>query len=499
MSVRYRALSALLAILMLSASFAACGDSPAAAPSQTAAPDAGDAGEVETTEAPETSILDGLDFNGADFRVSMSDTDISSAEFLVGPEEQTGDIVNDAVFQRNMDVEERLNIKFKYTTTDVAWSSVADYVRKLVLSGSDDFDLIVNDQRGMSTDAVEKLLRKAEDCAYFDFTTAGWWVSYMDDLSIKSGETYLLVGDYFMDVLRRSHLLYYNRSMYENMYGDPDAIYAEVLDHKWTYDSLAKKIENTYIDLDGDGKVSKDDQYGLIIGGVGGSIFPWVYGTDCRTYSRDEEGYPQLDFDLDRAQKLYEKTYACFYSDGTSTKFGENAKDLHEKFISGTALFISTAEIAQFENFRSMEDDIGLVPYPLLDESQKDYHTVVHDTAEVGAIPLTAANYDMSSAVVQALNEATAASVTPTYYETALKIKYVRDDYSAQMIDIIHDGISGLFTLIYGGAWANDIFSWAFLQPLQKKGDSISSEYEKRYSQAVAGLEKLRETYDSAE
>ena len=146
-----------------------------------------------------------------------------------------------------------------------------------------------------------------------------------------------------------------------------------------------------------------------------------------------------------------------------------------------------------------MEDDIGLLPYPLLDETQDAYHTVVHDTAEVGAIPLTAANYDMSSAVVQALNEATAESVTPTYYETALKIKYVRDNYSAQMIDIIHDGISGLFTLIYGGAWANDIFTWAFLDPLQGKKDSIAAAYEKRVSQAIAGLEKLRETYDSAQ
>ncbi|MGI6744468.1 MAG: hypothetical protein ACOX4O_12545 [Eubacteriales bacterium] len=487
--------AALILALLIAISAVSCGgtDTKSSISDLTeAAPD-----EQTATETEKPSITDSLDFKGAEVRFSMSNTDISSAEFLEGPEEQTGDMVLDAVWQRNLDVQEKLNVNFKYTDTDVSWSSVADYVRKMVLSGTDDFDIIVNDQRGLSTVGVEKLLRKAQDCDYFDFTTQGWWLSYMEDLSVKSGETYLLVGDYFMDVLRRSHLLYYNRTLFENIYGDPDSLYSEVIDSTWTFDRLAELAAGAYADLNGDGKSDKNDQFGLIIGGIGGSIFPYVYSGDYKAISRDEDGFPYLDFDLERAQTLYEKVYNCFYGIGTFTKFNENGVDLHEKFISGTALFISTAEIANFENFRAMENDIGLVPYPKTDETQQSYNTVVHDTAEIGCIPITTQEYNMASAVIQALNEATAKSVTPVYYENALKIKYVRDEYSAQMIDLIHDGINGQFTLIYGGEWANDIFTWTFLQPLKDKGDSISSEYAKRESAAKEGLEKLRATYES--
>lgn len=485
-----RVLSLLLASLLLM-STAACSsgenaDSPTTSASETTQ------GSVETEE---TNILDTLDFNGADFRIHMSATDISSDDYMHGFEEQSGDVVFDTVYERNLTVQEELGVNFVYTDTNIDFQKVAETVRTMVFAGLDEYELIVNDQRGLSTASIEHLLINAYDCEYFDFEKDCWWNEYMDNLSMTNENLYLLVGDYFLDVLRKSHVLYYNRDLYETLKGDPDALYQTVVDGDWTYDEFSKHITSAYMDLDGDDTYSPDDQYGMIIGGIGGSIFPFSYGTDIRFISRNEDGIPYLDMDTDRMTTLYEKIYSVFYNVGTRTKYQENGTDLHNKFISGSSLFISGAFIGDFDVFREMENDIGLVPYPKLDESSEDYRTVIHDTAEIGAIPSTCQNTDLASAVIQALCEETHEVLLPAYYETALKIKYVRDDYSAQMIDFVHDNITDLFALVYGGAWANDIFTWTFLEPLQGGKDSCVSSYTKREEAAIAGMEDMAAQY----
>jgi hypothetical protein len=445
----------------------------------------------------EPDILDGLDFNGSVINIQMSATDISSDDLMIGSGEQTGDVVNDAVYDRNMAVEEGLNVVMNYIETNYNWSDVAGEAEKLVMAGDSTYHFIVNDQLGLSTASVNHYLVNAYDAAYFDFDSDGWWVDYMKDLSLSNDKLYLLVGDYFIDVLNHSHVLLYNRRIFTDLYQDADMIYKQVADGKWIYDTFNAYITEAYQDINGDGAKDADDIYGMIIGGIGGSTFPFTYGSDAQFVTRDENGTPTLTMNNERTLLLYDKIYAAFYNEGTRTTYGENGPDLHSKFMSGGALFISGTGFGDFEIFRQMDDDIGLIPYPKLDETQKTYNTVIHDTAEVGAILITCPDVDMTSAVIQSLCKETYRTVLPAYYETALKIKYVRDNYTSQMIDLVHDGINGLFSLVYGASYANNIFTWTFLEPLQAKNKSITSAYEKREEAAVSQLSALVEAWNN--
>ena len=103
----------------------------------------------------------------------------------------------------------------------------------------------------------------------------------------------------------------------------------------------------------------------------------------------------------------------------------------------------------------------------------------------------------MTGAVCQILCRLTHESVLPTYYEMSLKIKYARDDFTSAMIDLIHDGITDEFCQVYGGAYANDIFTWAILGPLQRgEKEGVSSEYQKREKAALKMLNKLMDEYN---
>jgi len=480
----------LLMALLLTLPLVSCGNTPPEVPPEGENQTAG-----EITEETEPDILAGISYGGSDFHIMTSDTAISSNYLLEGSGELTGDIVNDAVFARNLAAEEQLDIHLTYTHTDRNWSDVYSGVTQIVLSGDDTFDMIVDDQLGMSSASIDKVFVDVAALPTVDLEAGYWSGDYMYNLSIDYKSVYLMVGDYFMDVLNHSHALLYNRDMYNNLYGDPDALYQMVQEGKWTYDQWITLSEGAYQDINGDGKLDADDVFGMIVGGIGGSSFPFTYGSDVPFVSRDASGYPTLTMYCDRLLTLYDKIYAMFYGAGTYTKYTENGEDLHQKFMAEGALFISGTQLGDFGVFRDMEAEVGIIPYPKLDEAQANYVTVVHDTAEVGAIPITAKDHEMSGAVAHLLCRLTHETVLPAHYEMSLKIKYARDNYTSAMIDLIHDGIMDMFCLVYGGAHANNIFTWTILEPLQKGTDAVTSAYQTRESGAVQGLADLVETF----
>ena len=81
----------------------------------------------------------------------------------------------------------------------------------------------------------------------------------------------------------------------------------------------------------------------------------------------------------------------------------------------------------------------------------------------------------------------------PAYYETALKVKYVRDDASAQMIDIIHDSISTEFAFVYYVSLNNAGQIYRTL--VTANSNDFMSTWAKLEKGAVNSLDKLNAAY----
>ncbi|MBO5218991.1 MAG: dihydroxy-acid dehydratase, partial [Clostridia bacterium] len=82
----------------------------------------------------------------------------------------------------------------------------------------------------------------------------------------------------------------------------------------------------------------------------------------------------------------------------------------------------------------------GILPFPKYEESQKAYHTFSRSTHAVIGMPVTCPDYDRAGAVLEAIACVNHETVVPVYFETALKVKYSRDDDSAEMYDLILAG-----------------------------------------------------------
>ncbi len=174
----------LLASLTLLPTVLSCGDS-------TVNSDTNDSTVSTTEAATETvdpndrsqvkdSLPDNLDFKEREFRIHVANVDYND-DYIGGPEEETGEIVEDAVYQRNRTVSERLNVKILSDGFEFGWDTISAEISKLVMAGDGTYDVFMGQQAGVAKLITENCFINAFDVEHLDFTQPWWNNAYMDE------------------------------------------------------------------------------------------------------------------------------------------------------------------------------------------------------------------------------------------------------------------------------------------------------------------------------
>lgn len=449
-----RTAAGLLALLMTGSALLACGsDADTGKPTETTADNSAAVTEAVTDngiEYIEDSLPDDLNFDGRQFTIYVA----SFKEFFQGPEESTGDVVDDAVIDRNRAVEERLNIELEYFFDETAqWDTIAGILTKYIMAGDTTFDLYTGQQYGITTLIANGGFINCYDLEHIDFSKPWWNNRYMDELAIGNDSRFFLVGDYFISALLNTHVVYFNKTMYGRLHEDPNELYNLVLDGTWTLDKMAQVAKDAYVDVNNDGQTDIGDQLGYVTYLPAASVDPFMYLSDIEFTPRDNDGYITVNLLDERCVDLTTKIVEYFHQPGSLHQTDPGAANA--AFVNGTAQFLGINSISAAKSFRDMEDDFSFLPYPKLTEDQEHYNCVVADIVCPGAVPGTSLNLDMAGAVIEALSSESYRTVVPTYYETALKIKYSRDDLTSQIVDIIHDASYTDFLYAYSSSLNN--------------------------------------------
>lgn len=389
-------------------------------------------------------------------------------------------------------MEDLLGVKYVFIESDYTYGTIGTNIRKLVTSGDDAYDLIINDLYEQAALTYEGMYVNINGFENFDLSRTYWYAHYMEDLKIINDRMFIMAGDYFMDVIGSAHALFYNKPMMESIYGDPEAIYEDVIQNAWTLDKMTEYINGAYADLNGDGKINDGDRMGFMCNGTWGSACPFIISADVKFIERDDEtGSIEFVFNNERSVKLLEKLNLLFYADGTNTAPEDaSTEGLINHFGSEETLILGYNRIGYLEKMRDIEFDIGVVPYPKYDETQEKYVTATHDTTEIGTIPITEKDSEFVSIVIEVSNRETQKYVVPAYYESALKIKYARDETTAMMIDIIHDNFGRTFATAFNNS-LNSFGLSTFTTNITNHTNNFESTYSKTVKSATRALEKL--------
>ena len=484
--------SVLLSGLLVCSVLFSCGESKenadVSSPDAAQNPDNGAAADPASPESvggeEETvlkdSIPDDLKYDGATIRIFVSNgTGLYEAAYA-GQGELTGDVENDAVLERNMTAEERLDISLEYFPDPTGnWDTIASILTRLIMAGDTTYDMYLGNEYGHVNLLTVGGLQNINDLDNIDWDKPWWNVNYMDEMAIGNNARFFLAGDFIIDTIRSAHSLFFNKDFYRDSFGNSEEMYDWVLDGTWTIDKLAATAEAAYVDLNNNGQSDPDDRLGYITYLAAASVDPFAYLGDVPYSVHDENGYIVLNLMSDQAVTLGEKVVSFFHQPGSVFQMSTNVSGT--VFKEGRSLFLGLQTLGTAQWYRDMENDYGFLPYPKLDETQKAYHSLVADNALIGSIPSTSLNLDKIGAVLEVLSSETWRTVMPAWYETSLKIKYSRDDVAAQIIDIIHDSTTTNFI-------------YAFSNPLSGTGQimrEMVGSNNTDYASAVARKEKV--------
>jgi ABC-type glycerol-3-phosphate transport system substrate-binding protein len=495
MVVKHRISSMVLAALLTVSFITACGSTPStSAPEQTTAPLTAEITETQTETELTDNLPPDLDFGGTEIKiVHRSDGDLLDKEIF--SESETGDVVETAIFRRNQKIEDRLNIKIKtipVTATVHGGAEVNTAVKKAVTAGSDEYDIAVNHMSQMAPLAVEGMYLNLLGLPYLDFEKPWWVKDFITNLTIDN-KCYLMAGDITIMMIGSTYLMFYNKNLYENMFRDN--MYDLVNEGKWTLDSMYERVSGAYLDLNGNSKADEEDQFGYCTTSIR-FIDALLVGSDVRITEKDENGQPY--FVLEQNPKTYqfvEKAHTLLYGGNHTWVRTDDIKgdvEIFEKFNAGTVLFI-TYTMMGASKLRDMEEDFGVIPMVKFDESQPEYTTAPHNGFSALAVITTTKNPEAVAAFCEAMCAESYKSVTPAYYEIALKEKYSRDPETQAMLDLIRGSLKFDFGYV-NSASLNSVMQ-QFRDLVNGKPDKVASTLAKNMTKCQKMLEDYLAKY----
>lgn len=434
-------LTGLLALLLLLGTLASCGKKPPTPDPGTGETDS-DSQTEPVTEAPYE--LPVKKYGGAELKLLIPPGKIWQFE----EHAVNTDILNDAIFKRNSELEFAYEIQLKqiYKGNDSTEYNAALNAEMTSQSGSYDICFYPNVYGMIGMVVSSHYFRNLTDMDSIDLSQP-WYVQGWNDPCTIEGRLYGAVSYGSVEPMSGAVGVFFNKDMYGSVFdSDPDEMYDLVDAGGWTLEKLEQLSAEAKGDTDGDGVT---DRYGLSADFKGSLL---VYSLGAEYVVKNESGEYQLNFEDEHNVNVFQRLFRFLNSDSFLYVSG-TIFDNNKTFTEGTVLF----NLNSFDNghrIKASEINYGVLPYPKYDGEQKHYITV---NAAMGffSIPTTVDDAEFSAMLLNGLAYYSYEIIRPVYKETFLKKGVSLQSKDSHMIDLIFDSITPDFSYIFRVSFGN--------------------------------------------
>ncbi len=391
---------------------------------------------VETTGSINDDLPDNLNYGNKTFTfLAWNQTTVEYSA-----EENTGDIVNDAIYSRNTTVEARLGVDLNYIMLDgnsASFSNFCTTAENSVLAGTGSYDAIACYSRSAGVLTMKGVLSNLLDTQYLNFEKP-WWPSSLLNLNTINNSLYFMSGDIATSLIYQMTFLIVNNDLARDLgIENPQALVPE---GKWTLDKMFELCEGVYSDLDGNSQKTINDRFGLVINNhplidlffVGSGMTYITTAADGSLILSDK-------YFTDKTYDIISRMNKLLWTDKDGTYDRAFTNTI---MAQGSSLFyvVLGATLATAD-FRSAGFEYNILPSPKYNESQESYYTAVGFPHSMYCIPIDAHDRDMSSAVMECLASESYRTVTPALFDTAFKYKYSNSQLDAEIFEIIRSTV----------------------------------------------------------
>ncbi|MBE6539948.1 MAG: hypothetical protein E7674_04320 [Ruminococcaceae bacterium] len=495
-----RALAVILLTLLLAAALVACNDTPEENPSMS---DVSDSGEY-VANVPEKDYKGEKIIFLASGVNETANSEILYNEYANGDENQIPEVVNDALRERaNMLYEQYglvLEEKYIYDKSRHHGDTI-NYMRDDLVTGAKSYHVAAPCLYDCAALAAEGILVDllSGEIPYLDMSQPWWDQSFNSEMTLN-GALYFTIGDIGITNKDATSCIAFNKNLIVE-YG-LDSPYDLVDNNEWTIDKVIEMSKTIKNDLNQDGKIDYQDQFGY--GGQYDDMWFLFYASGERTASIGADGWPEITIYNERSVDVIENIlelmqnrdyYVC-----ANDYFGVvqwPSELVTQAFVEGRSIF-NLSGPSSTSAYREMEDDFGLVPFPKYDTKQENYHTMVNPwTSNAFCVPigLTEKQYEMVGIALEVMGAHSKNNLAVAYYDIALKYQKTRDDDTVRMLDIIFASRGCDIGMIY--KWGN--MDTMLHDLITKPAGSFTSTFESIKAKAESDMEKTIDFYESVQ
>ena len=355
--------------------------------------------------------------------------------FEIYAEDYNGEAMNDAVFERNEKIKQKYGITVVQTLVDSTHNRIATSYS----TGTDEFDLVFTYIYKIGGLAQRGYFYDMKNVDYIDFSKPWWNKNVTDTVSIK-GHVYYNASDYSLRDKNRVQVIQCNDSLIADLRLDP--IPAIVDAGEWTAEKMTQYVLAGTDDLNGDGKHTKEDRYGLALSSYD-CFAALCFGCGVRLIDKDGDDGLMIVSDMvhdsnavDAVLKMF--TRECAMSPEDYERDWDIASDTFED---GRALF--TINSITYVGYYSSNCtfDFTVLPCPMLDADQKAYYSMPEVRSMLFSIPVTNPDPDFTGFALEAFSAASTDSTKTTFIELYCKARNVRNADSVRMMNVVLGGI----------------------------------------------------------
>ena len=203
-------------------------------------------------------------------------------------DEQSDDVVGNAIYRRSMAVEDRLGVDLQWSFSPGNWDKKHEYIQKVksTSEGGQAYDALVCYNLVPYALAVQGLVENLYDTDYIDLT-APWWPSVYLGQALYNETIFGLVESCAYPTLRQMTGVFFNNDLIEDK--KLKSPYDMVAANEWTLENMMAMVKGTYEDRNHDGKEDVGDFYGVSTGNAA-QIDSWFYGAGYRWSDFDGDG-----------------------------------------------------------------------------------------------------------------------------------------------------------------------------------------------------------------
>lgn len=367
------------------------------------------------------SLPEGTDFGGYTFTaVRYQD---STWNIYIAPGEMTGEVLNDAAYQRTLEAEDLLNVKVEELCNG---SYESDFKQVVKAGESETYDLICFWCPGERASYITgNLVYDWQDLEGLDLE-ARWYNQSANEAYHLGSKQYFAVSDLTFPVQQHFRILF-NKDLMTSM--GMDFPYEAVFNGEWTFERMMGWVKDAYADLNGNGTADKDDRYGIALNPAYTAGFGFNFGE--LPMSWDEEGY-HFNLLSDRIVRIVDLMQA--FPSNPDTFFTTSGNDHYKVFEAGNAIFEGYGSDPVL--LRNLEFDFGYLPYPKLDETD-DY--TIWTVGGMMAVPITLSDPLRTGTVIEVLSAGSDKYVEDAFIEQYVEGKVLRDEESRSVYRLMRE------------------------------------------------------------